>query len=451
MFSKNASNGLRSFIACLLVLVISVWVSSNIGKWKRKEILNWDISGYHLYLPATLIYGDITNYDFYKNIDETYQPSQETKFYALNPHPSSGNRVIKYTCGVSYFQLPFFLIADNYCKISSSNPRDGYSPPYQLAVLCSTILFVFLGLLILRKFLRAFSFSDNSIAMVILILGLGTNLYSYTAFQPGMGHPYSFFLYCVILLNTQRLFTSFQTKNFIYLGLALGLAVLIRPVDILVILVPLLWSGRNTITVLGKIAKRYKSALLLGLVAFLIPWIPQLIYWKMTTGSFLYYSYGEEGFNFLQPEIINGLFSYKKGWFIYTPLALVGFISLIGSIKSKHFKAYAISTLLFYILSFYIIFSWHMWYYGGSFGSRVMINSLPLLAIPFCILLEKLLSLKPMLKIAALVFFFGFIGFNMIQSWQYKRGIIHSQDMNKKYYWRVFLKRSYTEEDRKLL
>ncbi len=446
---KNIS-GKYSLLLCFIFLYSASKVGYKIGRWKSNTILNWDISGYHLYLPALLIHKDIKEYKFYEKIDKEYKPSLETKYYGIDKHPTTKYRVNKYSCGVSIFQLPLFIAANIYASITY-HKLDGYSTPYQIGVLLSSILFVFLGLLVLRKFLLQYGFKDIPIAITLLILAFGTNLYSYAAYQPGMGHPYSFFLYAYILFLTQQLFLTYRKKHFVLLGLCIGLAILIRPVDIFVVLIPLLWTGKNFTITYKRIFTEHTLSVVLATMALIVVWLPQLVYWKTITGSFFYYSYGQEGFDFTNPHILKGLFSYQKGWFIYTPLALVGFISLIVSLISKKYKSYAISALVFYAVSFFVIFSWHQWYYGGSFGARVLINSLPLLAIPFCSLIEKIARSKLIIKLACLIVLVGLVKLNLFQCWQYDRSIIHWDQMNKEYYWRVFMKEEVSDSDRELL
>ncbi len=440
-----------SLVVCFSFLLATLYVGHIEEKWKSNKIFEWDIAGYHFYLPALFIYDDIEECRFYAKIDAQYAPTKSTKYYALDKHPVTGYRVNKYSSGVSIFQFPLFFAAHIYANFNNTDPPDGYSAPYQIAVLLSSILFAFLGLLILRRFLKESGFREAVIFFTLLILCFGTNLYSYVAYQPGMGHPYSFFLYCCILLLTQRIYKTFKPAHFFLLGLSIGLAILIRPVDIFVLLIPILWPLPNLVKVYKILFSEYKFFILLSLIAALLPWIPQLLYWKATTGSYLYYSYGQEGFNFSNPEIIKGLFSFRKGWFVYSPLVFLGFVGLIISLKDYRYKEYAIITLIFYGISFFVIFSWHQWFYGGSFGARVMINSLPLLAIPLSILFEKLLRLHGLLITPLLLIISFFIYLNLFQSWQYNQAIIHWDSMNKKYYWRVFLKDHCTEEDRQLL
>jgi hypothetical protein len=49
----------------------------------------------------------------------------------------------------------------------------------------------------------------------------------------------------------------------------------------------------------------------------------QSIIYYLQSGYFFVYSYGREGFNFLDSHMIDILYSYKKGLFVYTPVTLI--------------------------------------------------------------------------------------------------------------------------------
>ena len=79
--------------------------------------------------------------------------------------------------------------------------------------------------------------------------------------------------------------------------------------------------------------------------AFLV-WIPQLLYWKTVTGNYLFYSYADEGFFFLNPQILKGLFSYRNGWLIYSP---VMFFALLGiPFLYRYAKDFFLPVMLFF-------------------------------------------------------------------------------------------------------
>ena len=64
----------------------------------------------------------------------------------------------------------------------------------------------------------------------------------------------------------------------------------------------------------------------------------QSVIYKLSTGYFWVYSYGEEGFNFGSPHFIDILFSYKKGLFLYTPIYLIALLGLYFMYKKNKFE-----------------------------------------------------------------------------------------------------------------
>ena len=160
----------------------------------------------------------------------------------------------------------------------------------------------------------------------------------------------------------------------------------------------------------------------------------QLIIYKLQTGSFFVYSYGDEGFNFGSPQIINFLFSYKKGLFLYTPICLISLLGFAFILRNK-FKFITLLSFLFLVV--YILSSWWMWYYGGSFSSRVMVDFLPFFAILLGLLLQGIS--KTYLRRICFTVCFLLIMLNQIQTLQYRYYIIHWSNMNKESYWNTFL------------
>ncbi len=103
----------------------------------------------------------------------------------------------------------------------------------------------------------------------------------------------------------------------------------------------------------------------------------------MQSGSWVVWSYAGEGFYFTRPAIAGVLFSYDKGWFIYTPVA---FISMIGFFPLwKVNRSATISIGLTLTAAIYFTAAWWCWDYANSFGMRPMIDFYALVAV--CLLL----------------------------------------------------------------
>ena len=117
------------------------------------------------------------------------------------------------------------------------------------------------------------------------------------------------------------------------------------------------------------------------------------MYWKLQTGQYLYYSYpDDQGFFFSNPQIWNNLFSWRKGWLLYTPVmifALAG-IPLLWKQNRKFF----VPVLLFVVVIIYVTSSWWDWWYGGGFGIRPYIDLYGVMAIPMAAFLTWAFAIK---------------------------------------------------------
>jgi hypothetical protein len=344
----------------------------------------------------------------------------------------------QYPVGVSIFQLPGFLIAHAWTVWSGKHFADGYSKPYQQATAYSTLLFGFLGLIFLFLLIRRY-FSENISLLTVLLIAGGTNITNYWIIETGYSHVYLFFLYAVMLYITDSWFRTPRWHLAALIGLVIGLATITRPVDIFICLIPVLWI----FSVRDKwefIQTHRKHIMFLLLSAFVMTW-PQLIYWKYVTGYWFYYSYsGVDYFEFDRFRLIHGLISFRKGWFVYTPLALIAFIGIFHFRLQGNLLFYKRVFWFYFIPVLYLVFSWHNWFYGWSYGCRALIQTLPLLAIPLANLLQKMVSFNLLKKFSVSVILVFIFFLNIFQNDQYNRGIIHGASMNETLYWSVFLK-----------
>ena len=160
-------------------------------------------------------------------------------------------------------------------------------------------------------------------------------------------------------------------------------------------------------------------------IAFLATISIQFIIYKIQIDQWYIYAYLNEGFNFLRPHLIDFLFSFRKGFFVYTPIFLLSLVGLFYWFKSTFFHAFW--WLLSMIILTYVLSSWHMWWYGGTFGTRVLIEYYIIWIIPLAILFQKT---KGNAKTTFIIIFFFFIFNGVLQQYQYRKGIIHYEDMN---------------------
>jgi hypothetical protein len=419
-----------SYYLIWLILLVQLLILNGTKIWKNeKRVIYWDVLEYYSYLPATFIYGDVKlgfMNDTTVNWNNKFWPKQA---------PNNG-RVFKMTMGMSVLYSPFFFVAHGITKLLHQ-PADGFSIPYRIALILSSLFYLTLALFLLRRMLLKW-FDDWIVALTLLVIVMGTNLFFYSTLEPAMTHAYNFSLFVFFIFLVFKWYETHDWLTTVLLGLLGGLIMLIRPTNIIIWLFFLLLHVKKPSEISTRIAFLWKQYARLIIIAFcmLLVLLPQMLYWKSVTGSWIYYSYDNEGFFFNHPQIIRGLFSYRKGWLLYTPVmafALIGIPFLYHKARELFYPV-----LIFMLLNIYIIFSWWTWWYGGGFSCRPMIDSYPLLAFALAAMISYFWKKMFYARIIVLFLVVLFLAHNLFQTSQYYYGAIHWDSMSKKAYWSSF-------------
>jgi len=419
----------------LLAITICLVVTTNIhwGKNKWQNILEADAKGYYAYLPAVFIYHDL-NFGFYDSIEKK-KYFNDFLIYDYRSHAPNGSTIDKYYCGTAIAQLPFFLTAHALSAVSGNDP-DGYSRLYLLLITLAAIFYLFLGLWYVNKLLELYSISSRNRSFSLVAMLFGTNLYFYSVGEMGMSHVYSFAFIALFCFYAKRYLLQQRSKDLLVIFALTGMIFLIRPVNVLILLsIPFLAGSLHTLRNGFASLKRNIKALIGGIfVLFAIICIQAVIY-KISSGDWWIYSYGEERFHFNDPHFIDILFSYKKGLFLYTPLYLLALGGLYVSFRKNKFEFF--SFFFFFVMLTYVLSSWWNWWYGGSFSSRVYVEYLPLFTVMLAVLLQNAVT-KPA-RIITVSMVVLLIALCQFQTYQYRYYLIHWENMTKEKYRNVFL------------
>jgi hypothetical protein len=405
------------------------------GKPGERGVIKWDVISYYAYLPATFIYGDVT-LGFIDNPPENFVNDNKFWYYTME----DGNRVIRTSMGLSILYSPFFFIAHGLAPYFDLEP-DGYSSIYQLFLVLSSLFYVMMGLMLLKRILLRF-FSQPATAITLLLVALGTNLFFYTIHEGPMAHSYNFALITLFLYLVIKWHEEPSYKRSVLLGFVYGLIVLVRPSNILVGVLFLGWGVRGPGAIRARLlllAKQYRM-LLMVVLFFIIPWIPQMIYWKAVTGNLFYNSYGPSGSNFFlnSPQIFDLLFSFRSGWYIYTPVMFAATVGLFFMKRKCKAGLWPITTLL--LMQIYLLSCWWSWWNGGSFGLRSFVDIYGLMALPLAALIDSSLSSKRYVALVTTAVLGFFLYVNQFQTIQYTKGIIHFIGNTKESYGLNFLR-----------
>jgi hypothetical protein len=428
---KNSRKTAVFLIACLFTLQFT----DKIGEVVRGEqtcVCAYDGYGYYMYITRLFQHGDLKLEQ--KEIQEI-QDKYCGGIYAYQLRAmDNGNQVNIYHMGQAYLELPAYAVGDLFARMLHY-PRDGFSTPYHLAFLLNALLFILLGIHFLSKLLRLF-FSEQLCALILLIVYFGTNFWVTAVHSYHLQHIYLFAL-VAILFHALVKFRENPARrgNLILAALILGLISSIRPTHVLLGCLPLfLLRG------VFPRKRAYWKALLLFPLAGLLFNIPQLLYWKLIGGSWFIPNLHVEEVIITDPHVFDFLFSYKKGWLLYTPVFLLlipGFVFFYRQRKELFWGVF-VST----ILCIWIFASWECWWYAASYSSRAMVDLYPLLAVPLGFGLIYL-GKRRVTAVPAMILIGCFIGLAAFQSRQFTLGYLHMERMTKAHYWYIFGKLSF--------
>lgn len=433
-FLKNSGLLFFVFALCFVFWLGDLWRPFNSQKGETNFV--WEMFGYYSYLPATFL--NDGSFVFGENV---------VNFNAALPN---GEFMPKYTYGVALLQLPFFLLALLVSKLQDT-VGNGFTHNFAIFQEYGAVLYVLLGLFLLRKVLIQY-YKEFSVTIVMFLALFGTVLFMYTFVQAEMSHSYLFFLFCVFIYFSWRYYTSLAFVFVLPAAFSWALIALIRPTEIVLLLFFILWGVRN----LTELKQRLWSFLknlkvpLTFIAALALVWIPQLVFWKQTCGTFFYDSYPNEKFFWWDPQIANVLFSYRKGLFIYTPALLLAVVGMFLVKKNSPFSPW-LFTAVFFSLT-YIYSCWWSWDFGGSFGARSFTHHVVYLMFPMTALVDRIFSteksfvLQRFATLVLVVFIFSAVSLNLGQSYQYQvQRKIHPSNMSSELYWMTFRKYQYSD------
>jgi hypothetical protein len=364
----SSPKGIRSgyILFFLYFAFTSVGYHNKVDLADWKSVLKADAAGYYVFLPGLFHHGF-----------RTIAIKDEVAEFAANGFTIDRHRdriVSKYTCGVAYFLLPGYLVAE---MIEGYGVTDGWSRTHHQMVQITAILFWVLGLYFIGAALRRWWPTTHAIALVTLAcIAFGTNSFYYAFRAPGYSHVYSFFLvalalYCIYADEPGQMR---RRMRWIFVG-ANALLFLIRPIDAIAVLA-LFALLRTRHPDMFRSPRLYMEQAVVGFLVCL----PQLAYWKYVHGQWIYYSYSGEGFsNWANPLFAEVLMAPYNGLLPNSPAYfLLPFGIAVLYIQDRRV---ATTLLITFVAILYSCAAWHHWQFGCGYGMRPLVQYTPFLAM----------------------------------------------------------------------
>lgn len=350
-----------------------------------------DPLGYYLYAHSLVHDGDI---DFsnelliFKNRD-TFLVSGVGVF-----NPKTQRYTNQYTIGFPLLVLPFY---GTFSTIASHWNQERFDWLLDQVILClGSILLGILGMWLSYKFVSNY-FSPQISLLATIIFWAVSPLIFYFIFEPYLSHLASIFAVSAFLClwKADSLSTNLRT---VLMGLMAGIITMVRQQEILVILIPVVFTIFSPNFSLRQIPILRS---LLFVASFFLAFSIQMIVWKILNGHFYVYSYqGGQYFDFSSPKFFDVLFSSNHGLFIWHPIFL---ICLVGLILSRTLSRNAkIAFLIAFLCQLYVTSSWWMWWMGHSFGNRAFLGLTPIFILGLAACLKQSLQVLKMRTLLAL-------------------------------------------------
>lgn len=376
---KEKRNFLFWFFCFGLLLFLSFNKHAKSDRFNYHAVLWADKAGYFVFLPAASYY----HFDarlFPANIAE-----KTGNGFALDR--SSGKVMSKYPIGNALLHSPFYGLA---CLIDfwgGNKEALGFTKTQHRFLIISHCFFESLALLMLLVMLSKHYTSIRCFLLLFFML-FSSNVFWYFTRDVGLSHSSSFFVFTGLLFLLQKE----QKSGVLWLfGLVFlsALALVLRPINLFALILLLLTYGIDRFSDLLDLLREKFWILLALLPLALFPLLLQCLYYQYAYGSWISYSYGNEGFPFLfNPQFLSLFFAFGNGLFPYnTPLLFVA-LSFPFYWK-KHGKKHWPALALFFLTS-YIYAAWWSVGLGCGFGHRGFVEFMPIFLFPFASFFDAL-------------------------------------------------------------
>lgn len=370
MLNRLLNNPKYHLIIFLVILLGCIFIL--LGRlYKTNSAVGGDAVYYYTSLRSIIIDRDINfknEFEYFYNQRSPYTGNRKLPFI-LPENPETGNQPTKYPIGSAVFLIPPFLLTHSILStlqgVGIGVTADGYNIIYQSSAALGSLLYAFLGLILIYSLGKKI-FEPKIAFLATLAIWLATPLIYYMTLEPLTSQPISFFSVSAFVYLWYTTRNNRKLYQWISLGIIGGLMSIVRYQDSLFLLIPIVDQFRKLIPNLSKIF------LFLFFAALIIS--VQLNINNYLFGSPFRTGEGDAGFPYLlSPKILYTLFSFERGLFVWSPVLVFASVGLYWFIRK--FRLAGILLIISFFLQVYIVSSWIDPTQGDSFGNRILINS----------------------------------------------------------------------------
>jgi hypothetical protein len=260
-------------------------------------------------------------------------------------------------------------------RLGAQISADGFSKPYVVTVAAATCLYALFGLLFSLRLAR--KFVDERWAFLSTVaIWLGSGLPAYLYVDPSWSHALSVFVVALFVWYWERTRGARTLSQWIVLGLVAGLMAEVYFPNAVFFL--LIFFEPDEVT--RGTATRARSAqpqALLGhaasALAALVALLPTLIIRTVLFGTPLALgAYGDHGWNWTAPALLQVLFSPSQGLFTTHPVLIFAAAGLLLWLKRD--PSLGRGMLASFVVFTLLIATYPLWNFGPSFGNSYFIS-----------------------------------------------------------------------------
>ncbi len=330
--------------------------------------------GYYSWLRSAVLDGNLNTADEYEHFGYGWIAGTTATGYKDNP----------WAIGSAILWSPFFLIAHAIIR------GDGYSPGYFTAISLASMLYAFIGLLLLYRLAEKL-YGPSSSLLATAVTWFASPLVFYMYMHPSMAHASDAFVNALFVYIWYRTRPRRTLGEWLFLGATAGLAALVRTQNLLLAVVPFLELAialvRNPRSWLTQLAQ----GLAFG-IGLLVAFLPQMYVWRRVYGSWLvlnpYWTSTGNTFHPASPHFFDVLFSSHHGLFTWTPALLAGVAGLL--FLAQRDKRLAFLLTAGFVLQVYVVGAWSAWAGGAAFGQRLLVNNTPTYLLGMAAMVDRL-------------------------------------------------------------
>jgi hypothetical protein len=377
----------------VLAIAATIWIYTADLTYDGAGPIRSDGAGYYVYLPALFLDRDLTMRRTAARSfggDPGYIPGVRwVRTTVPAGYPGQHRPLDQYGIGEAVLIAPFFAVGHALAVVADER-RDGFSWPYHYTASAAGLVYMLAGLALTSLALRRW-FSRRTVILTVAAVALGAGVFNYGTYDATMSHAYSFFLVALVVRLTFWVWERPGLAGACALGASLGLVGLVRLTNLALVLFCVLVGVERGSDLAGRARSllRRLDLVAAGIGVFLLILMWQFAYWERITGALFVNPYRGEGeyLDLLDPHLLGVLFSVRKGLFFWTPLLVLATVGL--PFLRRTARPLFVPTVAYVAVAIWVVSSWSIWWYGGSFGMRALVDALPVWAFGLAALVES--------------------------------------------------------------